>query len=168
MQGFDLIYFQFNLISLAFLTLKPERMFKIYFLIAILLISLNSFAQSIEPDKFPIYFGCHKKETNEDLQECFKEKLIYELQDIYQLNADFLEKEMEKNSNVRIIFRITKEGVVDNFSYSADSNPEIAKLYLRKLNTIFKEYNKKGKFIEPAIYKGKKVNYTTTINLSRS
>lgn len=120
----------------------------------------------IEVDTFPIYHGCKKKDSTEDLKKCFRNKLMYELRDYYLINQSEFSKELENNSTIIILFTVSKDGTVKDFSYTEDSNAIVAVKVLKKLNQIFTEYNKKGKYIKPATYKGKPVNLVVKMNLS--
>ncbi|NLN32223.1 MAG: hypothetical protein GX159_01335 [Flavobacteriaceae bacterium] len=136
------------------------------FLIAVLFGTMV-WSQLIQVDTLPVYHGCHRKDSNEKLKSCFRDKLIYELRDLYSLNRDEFQKEIKKNHKVIIYFTVSRDGTVKDFSYTEDSNPFIAVKVLKRLNEVFKHQNNKGNFIKPATYKGKLVNYKFTIDLSQ-
>ncbi len=137
------------------------------FLLAVLFGSM-AWSQLIEVDTFPVYHGCHRKDSNEKLKSCFRDKLIYELRDLYSLNRDEFQKEIKKNHKVIIYFTVSREGTVKDFSYTEDSNPFIAVKVLKRLNEVFKQQNNKGKYIKPATYKGMSVNFKVKMDLSQN
>ena len=122
--------------------------------------------EKLEPDTLPVYVGCSKKQSNDELKTCFQNQLTYELRDFYSLNATEFSNEIKNNPKVIIMFTVTKDGTVKDFSYTEDSNPVISIKILKKLNQIFLDLNKRGKFIKPATYKNHPINLKMRIDLS--
>lgn len=116
---------------------------------------------------YPIFPGCQKKKTNEQLKECFQNKMIYELRDVYSLNSKEFEKEENINPVVILSFDLNIDGKVDNFSYTKNSNATVATIILKALYKIFKEYEERGKEIKPATINGKAFKYKVNLILSR-
>lgn len=140
---------------------------KTFIFLTALLLGSMALSQELEVDTFPVYHGCHRKDSNEKLKSCFRDKLIYELRDLYSLNNEEFQQEIKKNQKVIIYFTVSRDGTVKDFSYTEDSNPAIAIKVLKRLNEMFKKQNNKGKYIKPATYKGKSVNFKIKMDLSR-
>ncbi len=140
---------------------------KTFIFLTALLLGSMALSQELEVDTFPVYHGCHRKDSNEKLKSCFRDKLIYELRDLYSLNSEEFQQEINKNEKVIVYFTISRDGTVMDFSYTEDSNPVIAVKVLKRLNEMFKQQNNKGKYIKPATYNGKPVNFKIKMDLSR-
>lgn len=123
------------------------------FIILFLLISTFSFGQ--ENFKHAIYPGCQKFKTNEELKKCFSEKLWYELNDQTQEDGEDFFRKNKLDHDLTLYFTVTKDGQIASYSYSNDSDPMIATTYLKRINRVFKYYEKIGKKIKPATYNNK-------------
>jgi len=132
---------------------------KLKSLLFFLLIFFNINLFSQENFIFPVYPGCKKNQTNQELQDCFQKKLRFELLDNLGFNAgDYFEGNID-NDFVEILFVITKEGKIDKLSYTEESNPVAAKNFLKQIHKLSKYYNSKKKSFLPASQDGKPVDY---------
>ncbi|RLZ11838.1 hypothetical protein [Faecalibacter macacae] len=122
----------------------------------ILLCSLNINAQ--ENFKFPTYPGCQKQKTNDELKKCFYERLSDEIRsEFYEQDHFWIE-----NNNINqttLVFTVTKNGDLANFSYTKDSNPEAAKFFLKHIYRVKKHYESRGKKFIPAKNDGKPIDF---------
>ncbi|WP_333661953.1 hypothetical protein [Chishuiella changwenlii] len=123
----------------------------------ILLISFLCYSQ--KSIKHPIFPGCNKLKTNEELGKCFSEKLWYELNDQTQYSAEDFFKEDKLNNDITLFFTVKKDGKVTDFSFSKDSDPVVSTAYLKRISKVFKYYEKKGKKIIPAFENNQYVDY---------
>ena len=115
-----------------------------------------SFAQ--ENFKFPTYPGCEKNKTNDELKNCFIEKLTNEIR------SEFYEQDhfWVDNNNINqttLVFTVTTSGDLANFSYTKDSNPEAAKFFLKHIYRVKKHYETRNKKFIPAKKDGKSIDF---------
>ena len=136
--------------------INPHIMKKIIFLLFLSFFSL-SYAQ--EQIKHPIYPGCQKFKTNEELSKCFSERLWYELNDQTQDDSEDFFRNNKLDHDLILYFTVTKEGKIKNYSYSADSDPMISTAYLKRINRLFNYYEKNGKKIKPATKDNKPADF---------
>jgi len=114
--------------------------------------------------RYPTYPGCEKKKDNDELKDCFYTKLRYELTDNLGTNLEQYWTDNIDNKKVSLVFTISKEGKVKDYSYTPDSNTNAAVNFLKQINKLSKYYESKGKKFKPAFSNGKPIDYT--INLS--
>lgn len=124
-----------------------------------------SFTFAQENFKFPTYPGCEKRKTNEDLQECFYKKLNAEIQsefddqDLFWLNNNNIDQST-------LVFTVTKEGKLEKFSYTKESNSEAAKFFLKHIYRVKKHYESRNKKFSPAIKDGKTIDFQIQYRLN--
>ena len=115
--------------------------------------------------KFPTYPGCQKQKTNEDLQKCFYDKLHNEMKFAFEEQDNFWTTNNNLD-NTTLVFTVTKNGELANFSYTKESNPEAAKFFLKQVYRIKKHYEAKNKKFLPALENGKPVDFQIKYNLT--
>lgn len=123
------------------------------FLIPLLFIPILTFSQ--DKFRFPIYPGCEKLKTNEELEKCFSDKLWEDL----RKTKNFTELENEVDSKLTLYFTIMKNMKISMFSYAKGSNPELSTKYLERIQNILDNYTTEGLYIRPAMTNGKYENY---------
>lgn len=122
-----------------------------------LFLSMNSFAQ--ENFTFPVYPGCKKNRSNAELQDCFQNKLRFEL--LVNLDSNY-NQYFEGNMEIDFVdffFTITKDGKIEKLSYTTESNPIAARNFLKQIYRLSKYYNSKKKSFLPATQDGQPVDY---------
>ena len=122
-----------------------------------------SFAQ--ENFKLPTYPGCEKNKTNDELKKCFHEKLTSEIKLGFEDQVQFWinKKTLTKTE---ILFTITSNGELTNFSYTKESDPESAKFFLKQIYRVKKYYESKNKKFSPALKNGKPIDFQMRYNVS--
>ena len=134
-------------------------------LLFILLTTISTFCFSQESVKYPIFPGCNKYKTNEELSKCFSEKLWYELNDQTQDSSEDFFKENKSVHELTLYFTVKKDGKVTNYSFSNDSDALISTTYLKRISKVFKYYELKGKKIIPASENNKYKDFTITFKV---
>lgn len=135
----------------------------LYYLVLIFLISsaVHSQQQQVylatEVSEMPVFPGCEhiKPSRKKEMNRCMAEKIT----ELLNPKMAGLEEEMSglgiSRAGAVILFVITREGVMLNFSESADSNPILARYAIKAFNQISMEI----KPIRPArLKKGETVN----------
>lgn len=134
-------------------------------LLFILLTTISTFCYGQESVKYPIFPGCNKYKTNEELSKCFSEKLWYELNDQTQDSSEDFFKENKSVHELTLYFTVKKDGKVTNYSFSKDSDALISTTYLKRISKVFKYYEQKGKKIIPASENNKYKDFTITFKV---
>lgn len=129
-----------------------------------LIVSLYLPTYAQENFKFPIYPGCEILKTNEELSQCFSDKLWEDL----RKTKKFEKLENQVNSDLTLYFTIMKDWKISMFSYASGSDPTISKEYLERIETILNDYATKGLYIRPAINDRKYENYRYILEVKPS
>ena len=130
-----------------------------------LLITLSTFSFAQESIKYPVFAGCNKYKTNEELSKCFSEKLWYELNDQTKDSGEDFYKENKLAHDLTLYFTVKKDGKVAGYSFSKDSDALISTTYLKRISKVFKYYEQKGKNIIPASQNNKYKDFIVTFKV---
>ncbi|WP_322971030.1 hypothetical protein [Faecalibacter sp. LW9] len=108
--------------------------------------------------KFPTYPGCEKRKKNDELKKCFHEKLTSEIKFGFEDQVQFWinKKTLTKTE---LVFTITSNGKLTNFSYTKESDPESAKFFLQQIYRVKKYYDSKNKKFSPGLKNGKPIDF---------
>jgi hypothetical protein len=130
----------------------------------LLFIFSTTFSLAQENLKFPIYPGCEKNKTNDKLKKCFYEKLTSEMKFGFEDQVQFW---INKKNLIQteLLFTITSNGELTNFSYTKESDPESAKFFLQQIYRVKKYYDSKNKKFSPALKSGEPIDFQIRYNV---
>ncbi len=112
-----------------------------------------------DENRFPIYPGCEKKQSNNELIQCFKEKMFYEMRENFTTHSNDYYASNQEYGRATLVFTITKKGKFDKLSYTADSNPLVAKKFLKQIIRLQNYYQSKHKNVQPAMINGQPIDF---------
>lgn len=116
---------------------------------------------------FPVYPNCKKHiKDNEKLKSCFFKNLYFDLKSLSGPNTKKYTDENNKAQKTTVIFTINKNGDLTNYRYTEGSNSELAKDFLRQIRDTISYNKKKKKYLIPAKYKGKPVNFNISVSVN--
>ncbi|MGB6092760.1 MAG: hypothetical protein WBF83_03270 [Moheibacter sp.] len=87
------------------------------------------------------------------------------MNNLYKINSfDYFEINADDRKTI-VIFTVDKNGDLTNFGYNEESNPELAKDYLKQIRNTILYNKKKRKFLIPAKFKGEPIDFKISMSV---